>query len=101
MGRKNWIHVGSAQAGPKIAGILSVVENCKRLRLRIRDYLAQILPGLANLSVKRLDNLTATTCAARKSINSPSNDYPGESANSLAVNAAAGGGHRDRAGVSA
>jgi len=26
LGRKNWIHVGSPQAGPKIAAILSVVE---------------------------------------------------------------------------
>ncbi len=26
LGRKNWIHIGSAQAGPKIAGILSVVK---------------------------------------------------------------------------
>jgi transposase len=28
VGRKNWIHVGSAQAGPKIAAILSMVESC-------------------------------------------------------------------------
>ena len=32
VGRKNWIHVGSAQAGPKIAAILSVVESCRRLK---------------------------------------------------------------------
>ena len=31
IGRKNWIHVGSPQAGPKIAAILSVVESCRRL----------------------------------------------------------------------
>src|SRR5208337_937245 len=39
LGRKNWIHIGSSQAGPKIAAILSVVESCRRLRLPIRDYL--------------------------------------------------------------
>ena len=27
LGRKNWIHIGSLQAGPKIAAILSVVES--------------------------------------------------------------------------
>ena len=27
LGRKNWIHVGSPQAGSKIAAILSVVES--------------------------------------------------------------------------
>jgi transposase len=30
LGRKNWLHVGSAQAGPKVAAILSVVESCRR-----------------------------------------------------------------------
>jgi hypothetical protein len=58
IGRKNWIHVGSAQAGPKIAAILSVVESCRRLRLPIRDYLAAVLPGLANTSIQRLADLT-------------------------------------------
>jgi hypothetical protein len=58
IGRRNWIHVGSAQAGPKIAAIFSVVESCRRLRLPIRDYLAAVLPGLANTSIQRLADLT-------------------------------------------
>ena len=29
LGRKNWIHLGSALAGPRIAAILSVVETCR------------------------------------------------------------------------
>lgn len=48
LGRKNWIHIGSAPAGPKIAAILSVVESCRRLKLPVRDYLAAVLPGLAD-----------------------------------------------------
>jgi transposase len=39
LGRKNWIHVGSEQAGPK-AAILSVVETCRRLKMPVREYLA-------------------------------------------------------------
>ncbi len=31
VGRKNWIHIGSAPAGPKVAAILSVVESCRRM----------------------------------------------------------------------
>src|ERR1022692_5176914 len=31
IGRKNWIHIGSQQAGPRVAAILSVVESCRRL----------------------------------------------------------------------
>jgi transposase len=65
LGRKNWIHFGSQEAGPRIAAILSIVETCRRLKLPIRDYLASILPGLAELPVKRVAELTPTAWAAR------------------------------------
>ena len=29
LGRKNWLHVGSPEAGPKIAAIASMVETCR------------------------------------------------------------------------
>lgn len=58
LGRKNWLHIGSPQAGPKVAAILSVVESCRRLRISARDYLAAILPGLADLPIQRLPNIT-------------------------------------------
>ena len=58
LGRKNWIHVGSEQAGAKVAAILSVVESCRRLKLSVRQYLAAILPGFANLSVQRASQFT-------------------------------------------
>jgi hypothetical protein len=63
IGRKNWIHVGSQQAGPKIAAILSVVESCRRIKLPVRDYLAAILPGLADLPIQRLPELTPAAWA--------------------------------------
>lgn len=46
--RKNWIHIGSPRAGPKVAAILVVVESCHRLNLPARNYLGSILPGLAD-----------------------------------------------------
>ena len=58
LGRKNWIHVGSPQAGPKVAAILSVVESCRRLKIPVRGYLAAVLPGLAGISIRRLAELT-------------------------------------------
>ncbi len=58
LGRKNWIHVGSPEAGPKIAAILSVVESCRRLKLPVCDYLAAILPGLADVPIQCLPELT-------------------------------------------
>src|ERR1700693_4988562 len=60
LGRKNWIHIGSAQAGPKVAAILSVVESCRRLKLPVRDYLAAVLPGLADRRIQCLLDLTPT-----------------------------------------
>jgi transposase len=63
--RKNWIHFGSQQAGPRIAAILSIVETCRRLQLPIRDYLASILPGLADLPVGRVSELTPSASALR------------------------------------
>ena len=62
-GRKNWIHIGSEQAGPRVAAILSVVESCRRLKIPVRDYLADILPGLANTSIRRIANLTPSAWA--------------------------------------
>jgi hypothetical protein len=67
IGRKNWIHVGSPQAGPKIAAILLVVESCRRLRFSVRDYLAAVLPGLADLPIRRLPDLTPAAWAAQRS----------------------------------
>ena len=65
IGRKNWIHIGSAQAGPKIAAILSVVESCRRLKLPVRNYLAAVLPGLADLPIQRLSELTPSAWATQ------------------------------------
>jgi transposase len=66
VGRKNWIHVGSEQAGPKVAAILSVIESCRRLKLHTREYLAAILPGLANLPVQRVGQFTPAAWAASR-----------------------------------
>lgn len=64
IGRRNWLHLGSKEAGPKIAAIFSVVESCRKLNVPIRQYLADILPGLANCSIQKLPALTPTAYAA-------------------------------------
>jgi transposase len=64
LGRKNWTHIGSPGAGPKIAAILSIVESCRRLKISVRDYLAAILPGLADLPIKRLSSLIPSVWAS-------------------------------------
>ena len=67
VGRKNWIHVGSPKAGPKVAAILSIIETCRRLKVPARDYLSAILPGLADTAVRRLPELTPRAWAAQHS----------------------------------
>jgi hypothetical protein len=67
LGRKNWIHIGSAQAGLRIAAILSVVESCRRLNIPVREYLAAVLPGLADLPIQRLSDLTPAAWATQHS----------------------------------
>jgi transposase len=65
LGRKNWIHIGSQEAGPRVAAILSIVETCRRLSLPVRDYLGSVLPGLADFPANRVAELTPSAWAAR------------------------------------
>ena len=65
VGRHNWIHVGSEQAGPRVAAILSVIESCRRLKIPVRNYLAHILPGLANAPVQRIADITPAAWIAK------------------------------------
>jgi transposase len=36
LGRRNWLHIGSKEAGPRIAAIFSIVESCRKLRPRVK-----------------------------------------------------------------
>jgi len=68
LGRKNWLHIGSEQAGPKVAAIASIVETCRRLNINLRNYLKDVLPRLGDWPAKRVAELTPTAWkAAQKS----------------------------------
>ena len=67
LGRKNWLHIGSPHAGPKVGAILSVVESCRRLKLPVRNYLAAVLPGFADLPIQRVPDLTPAAWVAQHS----------------------------------
>ncbi|MBV9997875.1 MAG: transposase domain-containing protein [Verrucomicrobia bacterium] len=66
LGRRNWIHIGSKGAGPRVANLLSGVETCRRLGLPVREYLASVLPRPADLPVPRVAELTPRAWAARQ-----------------------------------
>jgi transposase len=65
LGRRNWLHLGSKEAGPKIAAIFSIVESCRKLDVPIRKYLADVLPGLADRSIQTLAELSPVAYAAK------------------------------------
>ena len=67
LGRKNWLHVGSGKAGPKVAAIISLVESCRRLGVPVKDYLAAVLPGLSRKTASELVSLTPARWAVRRS----------------------------------
>jgi hypothetical protein len=58
LGRKNWLHIGSQEAGPKIAAILSIMETCKRLQINLRKYLNDVLPKLPSWSINNVAALS-------------------------------------------
>jgi transposase len=66
IGRKNWLHIGSERAGPRVAAILSVVETCRRLDIPIRQYLGSVLPGLADFPASRVNELTPASWNRRR-----------------------------------
>ena len=65
LGRKNGLHIGSEGAGEKIAGIMSIMETCRRLGINVREYMLDVLPGLANRPQKDLASLTPSAWLAR------------------------------------
>src|SRR5271168_2443731 len=58
LGRKNWLHVGSAKSGPKVAAILSVVESCRRIGVPVKEYLLDVLPGMNQRQLSEVAQLT-------------------------------------------
>ena len=66
LGRKNWLHVGSAKAGPKVAAINSIVESCHRLGVPLKDYLLCVLPGLDRRKLSEIGQLAPSRWSAAR-----------------------------------
>lgn len=66
IGRKNWMHIGSHSAAPKIMALNSVLETCKRNNIPAREYLLDVLPGLGDRPQSDLPQLTPLAWKARQ-----------------------------------
>ena len=58
--------MGSVEAGPRVAAILSVLESCRRMGIPVRQYLFSVLPGMADRKVSEVDELTPSAWLRRK-----------------------------------
>ena len=68
LGRKNWLHIGSEEAGPRVAAVMSIVETCRRLDIKLRPYLRDVLSKLGDWPITRVAELTPRAWkAAQKS----------------------------------
>jgi hypothetical protein len=52
------VHIGSVDAGPRVAAIHLVVETCRGQETPVRQYLAEVLPGLADRKAAEMAALT-------------------------------------------
>jgi len=64
LGRKNYLFVGDVDAGRNIAGLYSLVATCKARAINPFDYLADVLPRIAEHPNSRIDELLPTAWAA-------------------------------------
>ena len=55
LGRKNWMHLGSEESGPKVAAIMTVIASAKRAGANVREYLAWVLPKLNDPATTEAD----------------------------------------------
>jgi transposase len=66
-GSKELVAHRQPTSGTEVAAILSVVESCRRLKISVRDYFSAILPGLGDLPIRCLPDLTPAVWVARHS----------------------------------
>lgn len=57
LGRKNYLFVGSDEAGQNLAGLASLVATCEANGVNPEAYLADVLPRLGSHPASRLDEL--------------------------------------------
>lgn len=64
IGRKNWLFAGSMRGGRAAAVIYTLVESCKRAKVDVLAYLADVLVRVATHPANRIDELLPANWAA-------------------------------------
>jgi transposase len=58
LGAKNWLFIGNEESGQKCAILYTIVENCRRLGINPKEYLADVLTRLPAMLAKDAITLT-------------------------------------------
>ena len=66
VGRKNWLHIGSEEAGPRVAAIVSIFETCRRFEINPRTYLLDVLPQMPEWPSNRVAELSPMAWKSRQ-----------------------------------
>lgn len=56
-GVKNWMFVGHPKAGPRLANLFTVVENCRRIGANVEAYITDLVTRLPGHPVQRIAEL--------------------------------------------
>jgi transposase len=57
LGAKNWLHVGHPDAGPRLANLFTIVENCRLLAIDPEAYLIDLIARLPDHPARRIAEL--------------------------------------------
>ena len=63
VGKKNWLFIGEAQAGPRAAILYTLIESCRTHGLDPFVWLRNVLTRLPTWPVRRIHELTPAACA--------------------------------------
>jgi transposase len=66
LGSKNWMFIGSGEAGETTAILYTIVENCRRLGIAPADYLTDVLERLPGMTAREGNRLTPAVWLAQR-----------------------------------
>jgi hypothetical protein len=66
IGKKNWLFIGAAEAGPRSAILYTIIESCRRRGINPFDYLRDVLSRLPSMTNWQVKDITPGAWAAAR-----------------------------------
>lgn len=71
VGKKNWLFIGSAEAGPRAAIVYTVLASCRRHGLDPFEYLRDVFTRLPSMNASQIPELTPAAWAKARRAGKP------------------------------